>query len=192
MAFIKISYGLLCDTADAIRAKKGTSSLIDPSDFPSEVESISGDSSPIKLSMSFKNNTPSIAYGEIVLSAKEAEYSGDYDIMWGDANGVMSNYSKLDTLTLDVANNKTMGSIELMEYNAIPKYATRLCAVQNGTIVTSFNIPADKLWDDEYYGEREYGTLWVSDWHYGYETASDDIQRMLTYGRDNEKMVFLA
>lgn len=186
---LSITYGLLVDTADAIRAKKGTSALISPSDFPSEVASISGDSSPIKLAMSFKNNTPSNAYGEIVLSAKEAEYSGNYDIMWGDANGVMSNYSKIDTVTLDVANNKTMASIELMEYNAIPKYATRLCAVQSGTIVTSFDIPSDKLWDDEYYGERDYGTLWVSDWHEGYNTAEEDMQAMLTYGKENEKVV---
>lgn len=185
---VAITYGLLVDTADAIRAKKGTSSLIDPSNFPSEVESIDG-SQPIELKMSFKNNTPSIAYGEIVLSANEDEYSGNYDIMWGDANGVMSNYSKIDTLTLDVANNKTMASIELMEDNAIPKYATRLCAVQNGSIITSFNIPSDKLWDDEYYGERDYATLWVGDWHEGYNTADTDIQAMLTYGKDNEKVV---
>lgn len=154
-----------------------------------KIEEGGGGGSPIKLSMSFKNNIPSSAYGEIVLSAKEAEYSGNYDIMWGDASGVMSNYSKIDTVTLDVANNKTMGSIELMEYNAIPKYATRLCAVQNGDIVTSFNIPASKLWSDQYYGERDYGTLWVSDWHEGYNTAEEDMQAMLTYGKESEKVV---
>ena len=188
---LTISYGLLVDTADAIRAKKGTSSAMSPSDFPSAVASIDG-SQPLELKMSFKNNTPSIAYGEIVLSAKEAEYSGNYDIMWGDADGVLSDYAKIDTLTLDVANNKTMGSIELMECNAIPEDATRLCAVQNGDIVTSFNIPSDKLWDDEYYGELEHKNVSVGDWHYGYETAASDTQAALEYGVDEEVDAFVG
>ena len=178
---VLITYGLLCDTADAIRAKKGTSSAMSPSDFPSAVASIDG-SQPIELKMTFKNNTPSIAYGEIVLSANEDEYSGNYDIMWGDANGVLSDYAKIDTLTLDVANNKTMSSIELMKYNAIPKDATRLCAVQSSTIVTSFNIPSAKLWNNQYYGAVQSTTLWVADWHKGYETSDEDIQAMLEYG----------
>lgn len=184
---VAITYGLLVDTADAIRSKKGTSSLIDPSDFPSEVESISGDSSPIKLSMSFKNNTPSIAYGEIVLSAKEAEYSGNYDIMWGDANGVMSNYSKIDTLTLDVANNKTMASInKLIEFNAIPKYATRLCAVQNGTIVTDFDIPNAKLWASGNFGDKIATYIILADGHVQYNTGATDTQVAITYGKERE------
>ena len=183
-----IQESTLTDIADAVRSKKGTSSPIAVTDLADTIASIDG-SQPIELKMTFKNNTPSIAYGEIVLSAKEAEYSGNYDIMWGDANGVMSNYSKIDTLTLDVANNKTMASIELMEYNAIPKYATRLCAVQNGTIVTSFNIPSAKLWDDEYYGEHDYSTLNISDIHIQYETAEADTIEALDYGKTKESVV---
>lgn len=185
-----IKKSTLTGIANAVRSKTGLSSPIPVTELATQIESISGEGNePILLKATYKNNIPSNAHGEIVLTANDPSYSGSYDIMWGDFLGVMSNYTKIDTLTLDVANNKTMASIELMEYNAIPKYATRLCAVQNGNIVCSFNIPSAKLWSDEYYGERHYGTLWVSDWHYGYETAADDIQTMLTYGKDNEKVV---
>lgn len=182
---LTISYGLLVDTADAIRAKKGTSSAMSPSDFPSAVASIDG-SQPIELKMTFKNNTPSSAYGEIVLSAKEAEYSGNYDIMWGDANGVMSNYSKIDTLTLDVANNKTMASIKFIEFNAIPKYATRVCAVQSGTIVTDFAIPSAKLWASGNFGDKIATYIILADGHVQYTTGATDTQVAITYGKERE------
>lgn len=188
-----IEESTLTGIADAVRAKKGTSSPIAVSDLATEVSSIDT-SAPIKLSMTFKNTAPSIAYGEIVLSASNAQYSGSYDIMWGDANGVMSNYSKIDTLSLDVANNKTMASIELMEYNAIPKYATRLCAVQSGDIVTSFNIPSSKVFDSEYYGPTTARYLLISDPHVQYETGATDTQVALTYGNEREDVdaVFVA
>lgn len=190
---LTISYGLLEDTADAIRTKKGTSALISPTDFPSEIESISGGGeSPISLKATYKNNTPANAYGEIVLSASDDDYSGDYDIMWGDANGVMSNYSKIDTITLDVANNKTMASIEFIDFNAIPKYTTRICAVQNGEIVASFNIPSAKLWDSEYYGEHLYSFGLISDPHIQYSSGVGDVRKALSYFNDRESVDFTA
>lgn len=147
-----------------------------------------GGSKPITLKASFKNTTPANADGEIVLTASNSGYSGDYDIMWGDANGVMSNYSKIDTITLDVANNKSMGSIKMMEYNAIPKYATRLCAVKNGEIVASFNIPATKLWNSTYYGEHQYSFGAISDVHTQYESAAEDAGICLTYFNERESV----
>lgn len=182
-----IEESTLTGIADAVRAKKGTSSPIAVSDLATEVSSIDT-SAPIKLSMTFKNTAPSIAYGEIVLSASNAQYSGSYDIMWGDANGVMSNYSKIDTLSLDVANNKTMASIELMEYNAIPKYATRLCAVQSGTIVTSFDIPSAKLWASGNYGNHLYSVGLLSDVHVQYQTGHDDVRVAMTYLNERESV----
>ena len=151
-----------------------------------KIEEGGGGGSPIKLSMSFKNNIPSIAYGEIVLSAKEDEYSGNYDIMWGDSNGVMSNYSKIDTLTLDVANNKTMGSIKFVETNAIPKYATRVCAVQDGTIVCDFAIPSAKLWASGNFGEKTATYIILADGHVQYNTGATDTQVAITYGKERE------
>ena len=182
---LTISYGLLVDTADAIREKKGTSALISPSNFPTAIASIDG-SSPIRLSMTFKNVTPAIAYGEIVLSASDSEYSGNYDIMWGDTLGVMSNYYKIGTLTIDVADNKTMDSIKLIEYNAIPKYATRICAVQNGNVVCDYQIPLSKLWENGNYGEKTASYLLISDAHVQYDTGAADTQAALTYGNERE------
>ena len=151
-----------------------------------KIEEGGGGGSPIILKATFNNNTPGIAYGEIILSASNSQYSGNYDIMWGDAIGVMSNYSKIDTLTLDVANNKTMASIKLIEFNAIPKYATRICAVQSGTIVASFNIPNAKLWTAGNYGERLYSVGVVSDIHVQYTTGGDDVRVAMTYFNERE------
>lgn len=187
MATWRINSSTLTAIADAIRTKKGTSAAIEVSDLATEVSSIDT-TSPIKLSMTFKNTIPAIAYGEIVLSANNAQYSGNYDIMWGDANGVMSNYSKIDTLTLDVANNKTMASIKLIEFNAIPKYATRICAVQSGTIVTSFNIPSAKLWASGNYGEHLYSVGVLSDPHVQYTTGGDDVRVAMTYLNERESV----
>lgn len=147
-----------------------------------------GGSKPITLKASFKNTTPANAEGEIVLTASNSGYSGDYDVMWGDANGVMSNYSKIDTITLDVANNKSIGSIKMMEYNAIPKYATRLCAVKNGEIVASFNIPAAKLWNNTYYGEHLYSYGAISDVHIQYDSGENDVRVCLTYLNERESV----
>ena len=183
-ALYSIQESTLTDIADAIRSKKGTSAPIAVTDLADTIASIDG-SSPIELRMTFKNNTPSNAYGEIVLSAKEAEYSGNYDIMWGDANGAMSDYSKIDTLTLDVANNKTMASIELMEYNAIPSDATRLVAIKNNTIVASFSIPSSKLSSDTF----DYVFNGFSDAHRQYETAEQDIAKMLTISKNDADVV---
>ena len=151
-----------------------------------KIEEGGGGGSPIILKATFNNTTPSIAYGEIILSASNSQYSGNYDIMWGDALGVMSNYSKICTLSLDVANNKTMASIKLIEYNAIPKYATRICAVQSGTIVASFNIPSAKLWASGNYGEKIASYLVISDAHVQYDTGATDTQVALTYGNERE------
>lgn len=182
---LTISYGLLVDTADAIRTKKGTSSLMSPADFPTAVASIDA-SSPIRLSMTFKNTTPAIAYGEIVLYASDPEYSGNYDIMWGDTLGVMSNYYKIDTISLDVANNKTMGSIKFIDYNAIPKYATRICAVKNGSVVCDYQIPLGKLWENGNFGDKIATYIVLSDGHVQYNTGATDTQVAITYGKERE------
>lgn len=182
----------LTATANAIRSKTGGTSPIEYKSnkgFADAIESIpQGVVEPIKLNATYKNTTPAIAYGEIVLSASDDDYSGDYDIMWGDANGVMSNYSKIDTVNLDVVNNKPMASIELMEYNAIPKYATRIVAVKNGAIVCDFAIPNAKLWASGNYGEHLYSFGAISDVHIQYDTGGDDVSTCLTYLNERESV----
>ena len=143
---------------------------------------------PVQLRMSFNNDNSASADGIITLEANDSQYSGTYDIMWGDANGVMSNYSKIDSLTLDVADNKTSGTIEMSEFNAIPKYATRLCAVKNNEIVCDFVIPASKLWDATEFGEHLYSFGLLSDVHIQYQTGHDDVQVAMTYLNERESV----
>lgn len=151
-----------------------------------KIEEGGGGGSPIILKATFNNTTPAIAYGEIVLLATSATYSGTYKIMWGDDNGVMDNYKEIGTVVLDVTNNKPMASIELTEHNAIPKYATRLCAVQNGSIITSYNIPSAKLWANGNFGNKTACYLVISDPHVQYDTGATDTQVALTYGNERE------
>lgn len=177
--------------ANAIRSKTGGSSPIEYESNKGFADAISaipsgGTELPIKLNMTFKNTTPASAHGEIVLSASDNTYDGNYDIMWGDASGVMSNYAKIGTVAIDVDDNKTMDSIGMMEYNAIPKYATRLCAVQNGDIVTDFAIPNAKLWASGNHGDLKARYLLLGDGHVQYETGATDTQVALTYGNERE------
>lgn len=154
-----------------------------------KIEEGGGGGSPITLKASFKNTDAGNAYGEIVLLATSNTYSGTYNIMWADDDGVMENYKEIGTVVLDVASSKPMGSIELMEFNAIPKYATRILAIKNNEIAASYTIPQAKRWAAGNYGEHLYSVLAISDWHYGYDTSQEDIEEALTYGNTKESVV---
>lgn len=150
-------------------------------------DAISGGSVvPLRLKMTFNNDTPANADGVIYLETSGSEYDGNYDIYWGDANGVMSNYAKIGTININVSDEKPMGYIKLMEYNAIPKYATRVCAVKNNAIATSFYIPEAKLWAAGNYGEHLYSFGALSDVHVQYPTGHDDTRVAMTYLNERE------
>lgn len=177
----------LGDIADAIRTKKGTSSEIQVSDLASEIASIDG-GSVFKLSMTFNNETPASADGTIYLEAPSTDYDGNYDIMWGDSNGVMANYSKIGTINIAVADEKPMGFIKLMPFNAIPKYATKICAVQSNTVVTDYDIPTSKLWSSGNYGNHLYSFGLLADVHVQYTTGHDDVEVAMTYLNERESV----
>ena len=145
-----------------------------------KIEEGGGGGSPIILKATFNNTTPANAYGEIVLLATSATYSGTYKIMWGDDNGVMDNYKEIGTIVLDVANSKTMGSIEFMKFNAIPKYATKILAVNNNEVVASYNIPVAKRWAAGNYGEHLYSSGVISDAHVQYDTGPEDFAQAMS------------
>jgi len=183
-----IDSGTLTDIADAVRAKTGGSSNIEVSDLATEIANIpQGTVEPIKLNATWKNDDSASAYGEIFLTANNADYNGNYDIMWADSNGALTDYVKIDTVTLDVDNGKTMGSIKLMEFNAIPTDATKIVAVKNNSVVASYDIPQYKQFDATVYGTVQNKKALFSDQHQGYETSTDDIQAMLEYAdADND------
>ena len=147
-----------------------------------------GGEEPLSLRMSFNNETPANADGTIYLEANDSAYDGIYDIMWGDANGVMSNYSKIDSVSLAVSDKKPMAFVKMMPFNAIPKYATRICAVKNNEIVASFDIPSAKLWASGNYGEHLYSFGLLSDVHVQYETGHNDVEVAMTYLNERESV----
>lgn len=183
-----ISYGLLVDTADAIRAKKGTSTLISPTDFPSEIESISGggESPALILAMTFANNRAGNSDAIVTLSTEDANYDGNYDLYWADNNGIMENYTKLNILTpIVVEHGSGVVFDKFNSWNAIPKYATKLVAVlssdANKEIKATFNIPSGKLWASGNFGTHIGSIGVLADVHYQYETGSEDWGRCFTY-----------
>lgn len=186
---VSITYGLLVDTADAIRAKKGTSSLIDPSDFPSEIGSISGggESPTLTLGYTFGNNKASNAYGTVTLTSYDSAHDGNYDLYWANDDGILPNYTKLNMLTTLAVDHSSTPTVfdKFNQYNAIPKYATKLVAVlasdNDKAIKATYNIPSSKLWQSGDWGNKKGTEGWLSDVHYQYDTGSDDWARCFTY-----------
>jgi len=191
---LTISYGLLVDTADAIRAKKGTSALIDPSDFPSEIESISGggESPTLTLGYTFGNNKASNAYGTVTLTSYDSAHDGNYDLYWANDDGILPNYTKLNMLTVLAVDHTSTPTVfdKFNQYNAIPKYATKLVAVlasdNDKAIKATYNIPSSKLWQSGDWGNKKGTEGWLSDVHYQYDTGSDDWARCFTYCDERE------
>lgn len=140
----------------------------------------------ISLSATFNSDTPAVAEGAIYLESTTSLRDGNYDIMWGDENGVMSNYSKIGTVSLDFNHQRSMDLIKLTEYNAIPKYATRICAVKDNVIVCDYQIPSSKLWAAGNYGEHLYSFGALSDVHVQYQTGHDDVHVSMTYLNERE------
>lgn len=177
----------LVNIADAIREKTGIVGTIEVTDLATEISHISGEAG-ISIKATWKNTNSASAYGEIVLIATSAQYSGNYDIMWADANGAMSNYARICQMTIDVASGKVMDSISLMEYNAIPKYATKIVAVKNNEIACEYIIPNNKLWDANTFGEHLYSFGALSDVHIQYETGNNDVRVAMEYLNDRESV----
>ena len=196
---LTISYGLLVDTADAIRAKKGTSALISPSDFPSEIESISGggESPTLTLSFTFDNNRASNAYGSATLTTNDASYDGEYDLYWANDDGILPNYKPLNIITtLEVAHGSDTVFDKFNSWNAIPKYATKLVAVltddTDKEIKATFNLPSSKLWQSGNFGNKKGVVSVKSDVHYQYSNGSTDWANAFAYDNQREDVVAIT
>lgn len=117
MARVDTLGNFLTDVADAIREKKGTSSLISPSDFDTEIGSISGGSSPTSVTElneiivnamdefqnymeTFSNTFNTYTNDPVTLHTPNIDYkyyaiqkrsSGNYRVFWTNAPGVFIN-----------------------------------------------------------------------------------------------------
>ena len=129
----------------------------------------------------FVNDTSADGQGTIYVFNADSNRLYDVDIMWGDANGIMSNYLPINTIdiTLTFADKVTYNHFNT--YNAIPKYSDRVLAVKNGAILAEYILPANKLWDATIYGDHLYSVGILSDVHYQYETADTDWEVACDY-----------
>lgn len=175
--------------ADAIRQVEGSTGYIDVQEFPDKIKTflcING----LTLGYDFDNDNPSDASGSIFLMAMDNDYLGTYDICWCNADGVMTNYTPINTLTMKttVLNDKVRYS-KLINVNAIPKYATGICAVQNGEVKATYSFPKNKLWSNDKFGEHLYSIGALSDIHYQYDTGSTDFAAAMKYLDEKENVI---
>lgn len=175
--------------ADAIRQVEGSTGVINVQQFPDKIKSFIS-SNGLTIGYDFDNDNPSDASGSIFLLAMDDEYLGTYDICWSNSDGVMTNYTPINTLTMEttVLNGKIRYS-KLININAIPKYATGISAVQNGEVKATYSFPANKLWSNDKFGDHIYSIGALSDVHYQYDTGSTDFAAAMTYLDEKENVI---
>lgn len=185
----------LTDVADAIREKKGTSAQISAQNFDTEIASIigGGELEPIALHYYFDDNTSAYASGDIALIANSADYDGTYTLKWANADGVMTNYLPIGTVELDYSASESRGEIHMMSYKAIPKYATKIVAVDgDDETVATYNIPVGKLWDDSVYGAHGTSLMAFADSHIQSSTAESDYAAAIQFGNERESIAAMV
>lgn len=140
-----------------------------------------GSGSLTSIYYDFANDTSADGQGTIYIFNADSTRLYNVDIMWGDANGIMSNYLPINTIdvTLPYADKVTYNHFNT--YNAIPKYSDRVLAVKDGVILAEYVFPANKLWDATVYGNHLYSVGLLSDVHYQYETADTDWETACDY-----------
>ncbi|MBQ8567177.1 MAG: InlB B-repeat-containing protein [Clostridia bacterium] len=110
--------------------------------------------------------------------------AGKYTLRYENANGVMSNYEEIGTITLNVTYKGFIPS------NKAPMDATMIGVYNsNGTRVGSIIIPESFRKD---FGKKLYSFGALSDVHIGYPTAEEDFERALKYLADTEKVEFIT
>lgn len=151
-----------------------------------------GSTSLTSIYYDFVNDTSADGQGTIYIFNADSNRLYNVDIMWGDANGIMSNYLPINTIdvTLPFADKVTYNHFNA--YNAIPKYADRVLAVKNGVILAEYVLPANKLWDATIYGNHLYSVGLLSDVHYQYETADTDWETACDYLDQRESVTAIC
>lgn len=152
------------------------------------------------ITYTFDNDIAGNGAGIITLVTSKADASGTYKLMWGNADGIMDNYSAINTETLVLSETQSVQYAHLISVNAIPKYATKVLAVKNGEIKGTFTIPTNKRFSSGNYGEHTYSFGALADVHLPsvsterplsyatFETAIDDFTSALTYLNTKENV----
>lgn len=110
--------------------------------------------------------------------------AGRYTLRYENANGVMSNFEEICTITL---NSTYKGFIPS---NKAPVGATKIGVYNtNGTRVGSIAIPSAFQLN---LGNKLYSFGALSDVHIGYPTAEEDFERALKYLSDTEMVEFIT
>ena len=92
----------------------------------------------------FTYDTPGFAGGSVSLIAESSE---TYYLYWGNADGILPNYSYLHSVPLKKG---VFAEVSIHSYTAIPKGASCLIAVsESGSYTYSFDIPAEQLFTQE-------------------------------------------
>lgn len=143
----------------------------------------------VNLYYKFNNDIPSNGDGEIQLFTSDINCIGDYEIYWSNSDGIMDNYSAINTMKLTATFADKISYDKLIVQNAIPKYATGIVAVKDGVIKAKYTLPTEKLWSDDVYGEHLYSFGAISDVHYQYDTGAADFAAAMTYLDEKENVV---
>lgn len=187
----------LTDIANAIRYAEGSVGTINAQDFADRIRALQGGAplptTGVTLTMIFDNDIPSNCSGSIVLFTDSEDMEGNYDLYWANEDGIMDNYTKLNVYTeLPLVSSTSLTYQKLNNFNAIPKYATKLVAVKSDdlqrNIVATYNIPSSKLWDESVFGEHLYSVGVLSDIHLQYETGENDVEVALSYLNERESV----
>ena len=151
-----------------------------------------GSGSLVSVYYDFTNNNASDGQGTVYCFSADPTILGNIDIMWGDSNGIMSNYSPINTIDLTLTYADKVSYAHFNTYNAIPKYSDRILAVKNNVILAQYVFPANKLFSAGNFGNHLYSVGLVSDIHYQYETAADDWETACDYLNDRESVVAIC
>lgn len=146
------------------------------------------DDSVAVLAYNFDNDTPGNGYGTITISVEDEASAGTYTIKYADVNGELTNYDSICTLSPTVASSATYSSFH--KDQMIPKYATKIIAVKNETVITEFEIPEAKRFTSGNYGQHLYSFGAISDIHTGADTWDTDLQEAFTYLNEKESVIF--
>ena len=137
----------------------------------------------------FANATAGDGNGTIYLFTNNPYYLGDYQIMWGNASGILSAYSAINTVTLSLGFAEKLSYAHFATINMIPTDATCILAVNSGTVISSYTIPTSKLFSAGNYGSKLYSVGVLSDVHIQYDTGASDLSTALSYLNDDQDVV---
>ena len=135
------SNALQITPATASKEGKFAGTLKITSDGQSELLEISGTIAKVPtLSYKFSKDIKGRADGKITVQFPLAD-SKEYQLYWGDKAGILKDYTALATVK---ASKKTITE-SVLKYTVIPAGATRLWIAKNGNLLTSLDLPEERL-----------------------------------------------